>query len=112
MRRLVCLFPNAIIPRWGNLRIITSSFVKTGQDDVINSNNLPGIIDGMRKICALQSTLLGNVSGANGYFTTTAPVPAPTASSSRGLFVERYALTIGYTLLFMGVGVSMGLPGL
>jgi hypothetical protein len=87
------------------------SFVKTGQDGVIDSNNLPGVVEGMRKICALESTLLGNVSGVNGYFnsTTTTSVPTPTASSSGGLFFDRHQ---SMTLFGIGLALFMGLLGL
>lgn len=95
--------------RMGKPLTCNFSFVKTGQDNVIESKDLPSIIDGMRRTCAIKSTLLGNVSGANHYFnsTSTKSVPTPTASSSTGLFLGYHALTIGYTLLFIGVGVFL-----
>lgn len=92
-----------------NLTYRNFSFVKTGQDDVIDSNNLPAILEGMRNICGLESTLLGNVSGANGYFnsTTTTSLPTPTASASGDLFLQHQDLT-----RFMGLALFMGIFGL
>jgi len=57
-------------------------FIKTDQEDLLNSKDLPSVVEGMRRICAMESVLLGNVSGANGYFTsTTSSTLVPTASS-------------------------------
>ncbi|KIY67637.1 hypothetical protein CYLTODRAFT_315957, partial [Cylindrobasidium torrendii FP15055 ss-10] len=40
-------------------------FQQTNQTDVINTDDLPSVVAGMKQVCALESALLGNVSGAN-----------------------------------------------
>jgi len=62
-------------------------FIQTNQSQVLNYNtqDLPSIISGMRQICALESSLLGNVSVTNGEVTPTSssPPPTPTSAASR-----------------------------
>ncbi|ESK93286.1 hypothetical protein Moror_14549 [Moniliophthora roreri MCA 2997] len=61
-------------------------FVRTNQTEVLEAPSLPDVVQGMRKICALQSTLLGGVASANGEIpsvTTAAPVPTETNSDIR-----------------------------
>jgi hypothetical protein len=48
---------------------------------VLNTPNLPAVVDGMRQVCAMASVLLGNVSVANGPTSTMAP--APTSAATR-----------------------------
>ncbi|KAF8064302.1 hypothetical protein FPV67DRAFT_1504355 [Lyophyllum atratum] len=80
-------------------------FTKTNQTEVLNYNtqDLPGIVSGMRKICALQSSLLGNVSNTNGETTPAAssPPPAPTSAASSNAVWEGIIML---TLLAMSVG--------
>ncbi|TBU42712.1 hypothetical protein BD309DRAFT_923096 [Dichomitus squalens] len=59
-------------------------FIKTNQTSFLDSDsaNLPGIVDGMRKICALESTLLGNVSNSDGETTPTSSAAAATATTT------------------------------
>ncbi|KAF8181080.1 hypothetical protein BJ912DRAFT_854950, partial [Pholiota molesta] len=45
-------------------------FIQTNQEDVLNVPNLPSLVNNTRQICALESTLLGNVSDVN-----SAPTP-------------------------------------
>lgn len=80
------------------------SFIQTGQDDVLNTKNLPAVVDGMRKICAIQSTLLGNVSSTS----SVAPSPTPTSGGPFMKETEKIKRVIAYTL---GVVVLMGLFG-
>ncbi|TRM63250.1 hypothetical protein BD626DRAFT_431892 [Schizophyllum amplum] len=56
-------------------------FVKTNQSDVLDAPDLPDVVDGMRKICALESTLLGNVSSTNNESIVTA-APSPTSNAA------------------------------
>jgi len=55
-------------------------FTKTNQTDVLNTPDLSSVLSGMRSICAIESTLLGNVSNANGETTPSAAQPTPTTS--------------------------------
>ena len=82
------------------------SFIQTGQQDILNSSSLPGIVDGMRKICGLGSAVLGNVSGVNG-----AP-PAP-SSTINGVLKRHHQLSpkavtislIAFTLFLGSLGL-------
>jgi hypothetical protein len=53
------------------------SFIQTGQEDVIMGHDLPTVVEGVRRICAVSSTLLGNVTEANN-----APANAPPPGNS------------------------------
>lgn len=86
MCRLVRLF---LPPDWILRRLIFAgtspcvySFIQTNQSDVLDTPNLPNVVDGMRKICALESTLLGNVSETDGETTPTSSSSAATATGS------------------------------
>jgi hypothetical protein len=61
-----------------------SSFLRTGQEDVLTakSQDLPAVVNGMRKICAMASTLLGGAVTANGEVTPTTTVIGPTPTSA------------------------------
>ena len=103
-------FLNALIGTILPKRFVTvvvtpfGSFIQTGQDDVLNTKNLPAVVDGMRKICAIQSTLLGNVSSTS----SVAPSPTPTSGGPFTKETEKTKRVIAYTL---GVVVLMGLFG-
>ncbi|KAL1746587.1 hypothetical protein HDZ31DRAFT_72770 [Schizophyllum fasciatum] len=56
-------------------------FVKTNQSNVLDAPNLPDVVDGMRKVCALSSALLGNVSSTNNESATT-HAPSPTSNAA------------------------------
>ncbi|EEB89947.1 hypothetical protein MPER_11906, partial [Moniliophthora perniciosa FA553] len=61
-------------------------FVRTNQTEVWEAPSLPEVVQGMRKICALESTLLGGVASANGEVPSVAaaaPIPTPTNSDVR-----------------------------
>ncbi|KAF5350701.1 hypothetical protein D9756_008751 [Leucocoprinus leucothites] len=81
-------------------------FLKTNQEAVLNTPNLPAVVDGMRQVCALESTLLGNVSNVNGE-TTPSHAPAPTKPASGAVVqkgeVGRWVLSLGVTLV-LGLG--------
>ncbi|KAI0698203.1 hypothetical protein C8T65DRAFT_661056 [Cerioporus squamosus] len=57
-------------------------FIQTNQTQYLNSSDLPAVVDGMRKICALESTLLGGVATADGEVTPTSSIPVATPTSS------------------------------
>ncbi|KAK7688681.1 hypothetical protein QCA50_008219 [Cerrena zonata] len=64
-------------------------FIKTNQSDVLNTPDLPGVVSGMRQICALESTLLGNVSVTDGEVngSSTVATPTPTATTNDALHI-------------------------
>jgi len=58
-------------------------FTLTNQTDVLQAQNLPSVLDGMRKICALESTLLGGVAGTNSQLVSQSPISvAPSATGA------------------------------
>ncbi len=65
---------------------VLNSFIQTNQTSFLDSDskNLPAVLDGMHKICALASTLLGGVATADGEVTPTSSLAAPTATSTNG----------------------------
>jgi hypothetical protein len=61
-------------------------FEQTNQTDVLAAPDLPSVLQGMRQICALESTLLGSAALSDGVLPsstgTTAAVAATSASTS------------------------------
>ncbi|KAF5375388.1 hypothetical protein D9615_007944 [Tricholomella constricta] len=84
-------------------------FIKTNQEQVLdyNTEDLPGILDGMRRICALQSSLLGNVSEANGEVTPVAPPPPKPTSAASSHAVWGGVITLMILALSVG-GLHLG----
>ncbi|KAG7087749.1 hypothetical protein E1B28_013690 [Marasmius oreades] len=60
-------------------------FIRTNQTDVLQAPSLPDVLQGMQKICALSSSLLGGVASANGEIpsSTTSSAPTPTSNGVR-----------------------------
>jgi len=73
-------------------------FIRTGQQNVLNNTNLPSIVSDIRNICALQSTLLGNVTDTNSN-------PPPTSSGS---LTREVGLLIGTMISILGVVFANG----
>lgn len=73
------------------------SFIRTNQTDVLDTPDLPSVLDGMRTICGMSSSILGNVSGANGELTSASSTPTPTAVPSNSA-VESYLVNLLYVL--------------
>ncbi|CAL1698260.1 unnamed protein product [Somion occarium] len=80
-------------------------FIQTNQSDVLNTPDLPGIVSGMRQICALESTLLGNVSETDGEVTPSAGVIAPTPTPSLSGAELQFGLTGVHVLFVLVVGL-------
>lgn len=61
-----------------------ASFEKTNQTDVLDTPDLPAVVNGIRQVCAFSSSILGNASNVDGETTpsTAAPSPSPTASGA------------------------------
>lgn len=77
------------------------SFIRTGQQDVLNNTNLPSIVSDIRKICAIQSTLLGNVTNVNSN---------PSSTSSKSLSRD-VGLLIGTIVSILGIFLADGWLG-
>ncbi|KAI0072305.1 hypothetical protein K474DRAFT_1605370 [Panus rudis PR-1116 ss-1] len=82
-------------------------FIKTNQSDVLNTPDLPGIVNGMRQICAIESTLLGNVSVTDGEVTpsSSSPIATPTASTNMGS--QQFSFNVSWLLFSVTVAFSM-----
>ncbi|KAJ4491030.1 hypothetical protein C8R41DRAFT_766314 [Lentinula lateritia] len=60
-------------------------FEQTNQTDVLGSADLPSVLQGMRNICALESTLLGSAAATDGELpssTGASAIPTTTAASN------------------------------
>jgi len=56
-------------------------FEQTNQTDVLDTPNLPSLVNNIRELCALESSILGNASNSDG---ETTPSPTRSAASSTG----------------------------
>ena len=68
--------------RYTRAEKVLDSFIQTNQTSFLDSQDLPAVVDGMRKICALESTLLGGVATADGEVTPTSSIAVPTATQN------------------------------
>jgi hypothetical protein len=63
------------------LDYLVSSFEKTNQTAVLDTPDLPSLVNNIRQLCSFASSLLGNVSNGNG---ETTPTLSSTASGAAG----------------------------
>jgi hypothetical protein len=82
-----------------------TSFVQTNQSQVLDAKDLPSVLDGMRRICAIKSTLLGGSAYGNGQATrASSSPPGPTVSSrAESTTLDQHAAAIGLSCL-LGLG--------
>jgi len=57
-------------------------FIQTNQTDVLQSDNLPSVVSGMRQVCAFASALFGGVASADGEVPPSTTVASATAASA------------------------------
>jgi len=57
-------------------------FEQTNQTSLLDTPNAPSVVDGMRKVCALASTLLGGVAYTDGEATPTSSVYLPPSAKA------------------------------
>ncbi|KAJ3482387.1 hypothetical protein NLI96_g7005 [Meripilus lineatus] len=83
-------------------------FERTNQTDWLSTPNLPGVVNGIRQVCAIASTLLGNVSVANGEGSSTTTVPTPTASSSSAIahLIMAAPVQVVASVAFLAIGIT------
>ncbi|CDO68759.1 hypothetical protein BN946_scf184989.g25 [Trametes cinnabarina] len=84
------------------------SFIQTNQTQFLNSSNLPGVVDGIRKICALESSLLGGVATADGEVTPTTSlnVPKATGTANGDILISASFLSVTFvvaSIVFAGL---------
>ncbi|KAG7443239.1 uncharacterized protein BT62DRAFT_935193 [Guyanagaster necrorhizus] len=86
-------------------------FQATNQTDVLEGNDLPSIVSGMRKICALESTLLGNVSESDGEVTVSASASstgsASTSTSSSAAIPRAVPISLSGLYTILSVALSL-----
>ncbi|KDR78271.1 hypothetical protein GALMADRAFT_245362 [Galerina marginata CBS 339.88] len=84
-------------------------FIQTNQTQVLDTSNLPGIVAAIRNVCAIESTLLGNVSGVDASLTATPRPPAPTSTSAAVVFTEN---STGRIFALLAISLFMGCLGM
>ncbi|KAF9555736.1 hypothetical protein CPC08DRAFT_120764 [Agrocybe pediades] len=88
-------------------------FIQTNQTDVLDTSDLPGIVGDIRRICALSSTLLGNVSGADASLTATTNTPVPTSTGTgAALRTADNTLSLRATAMYFALALVMACVGL
>ena len=69
-----------------------TSFEKTNQTAVLNTPDLPSLVNSIRTVCSFVSSILGNASNVNGETTpslsSAAATPAATSSSAAAAVVD------------------------
>jgi len=67
-------------------------FIQTNQTGVLQSDNLPSVISGMRQVCAFASTLFGGVASADGQVSSTSGTPSAASASATSTGASSEAL--------------------
>ncbi|KAM5532511.1 hypothetical protein V8D89_013798 [Ganoderma adspersum] len=81
-------------------------FIQTNQTSFLDSDakNLPSVLDGMHKICALASTLLGGVATADGEVTPTSSLAVATATSTtNGAFSVQSSWSVAVVAVVLSI---------
>ncbi|KAF4611730.1 hypothetical protein D9613_003908 [Agrocybe pediades] len=95
------------------IHLVLKSFIQTNQTDVLDTSDLPGIVGDIRRICALSSTLLGNVSGADASLTATTNAPVPTSTGTgAALRTADNTLSLRATAMYFALALVMACVGL
>ncbi|KAJ2923640.1 hypothetical protein H1R20_g1874, partial [Candolleomyces eurysporus] len=74
-------------------------FIQTGQEEVIMGHDLPTVVEGLRRVCAVSSSLLGNVTATNN-----ATANAPPDSSALSIMKEPRQL---WWSVYLAIGLSI-----
>ncbi|KAH9967772.1 hypothetical protein BGW80DRAFT_1340248 [Lactifluus volemus] len=85
-------------------------FEKTNQTAVLNTPNLPSLVNSIRQVCAVASTLLGNVSNTDGE-TTPSVASTPVASSTSSTASARDLLDSTLLCVITGIAALITFPG-
>jgi hypothetical protein len=91
---------------------LTISFLQTGQESLLNAQpqDLPGVVDGMRKICSLESALLGNVSNVDNETSTAtnlSSVPTINSGLAAGRSASQTILLLIITTIIGGLSLAI-----
>ncbi|KAG8989147.1 hypothetical protein FRB90_002381 [Tulasnella sp. 427] len=82
----------------------------TNQTDVLQSDNLPAVVSGMRTVCGMTSALLGSVASTNRQLPSQTPItvtPSAAAAISIRLGQLGFAPAVMTTLVGMFIGFSL-----
>lgn len=85
-------------------------FQMTNQTDVLQSDNLPAVISGMRTVCGMMSTLVGSVASTNRELPSQTPItvtPSAAAAISLRLSQPGFAPAVITSLLGILVGFRL-----
>ncbi|RXW16854.1 hypothetical protein EST38_g9002 [Candolleomyces aberdarensis] len=78
---------------------VDCSFIQTGQEEVIMGHDLPTVVEGIRRVCAVSSSLLGNVTATNN-----ATANAPPDSSALSIMKDPRQL---WRSVYLAIGLSI-----
>ncbi|KAF8628587.1 hypothetical protein AX17_005982 [Amanita inopinata Kibby_2008] len=81
-------------------------FVKTNQTDVLATPDLPGLVGHIRSVCAIASTLLGNVSAADGEVNATGSAPIASPTKTSGADVDRHTGAALGVIILLSLAMS------
>jgi len=80
-------------------------FLQTNQSDVLDHKDLPDLIEGIRRICAIESVLLGGAATADGQVTPSGvAAPKPTITSGAPDMGARVGVVAGSLFFLLGLG--------
>jgi len=82
-------------------------FQQTNQTDVLNSDNLPAVVSGMRTICGMVSTLLGGVASTNRQLPSETPITV-TPNAAQQVRVTMGGPGLALAALFGTLGFVLG----
>ena len=61
------------------------SFTQTNQTDVLNTDNIPAVVNGIREVCGLGSSIFGSAAIHNGQVTPSITAAPASTQSSRAV---------------------------
>jgi hypothetical protein len=85
------------------------SVQQTNQIALLNTTDVPAIVEGMRKVCALAGTLLGGVATADGEVTPTSTIHVPVVTGTTSSVTVQTQLPPYFVQLLCAAGyVELG----
>jgi len=82
-------------------------FEQTNQTALLNTPDAAAVVNGMRKVCAVESTLMGGASTTDDGVTATSSIDAPTATATTSKGKVKVS-SLHFAQLLWGIG-SIGL---
>lgn len=85
-------------------------FQMTNQTDVLQSDDLPGVISGMRTVCGMMSTLIGSVASTNRQLPSQTPITVtPNAAAANSLRLSQPGFAPAVITCLVGIFVGFRL---